>query len=190
MSSVLLCCHKQKSIHLMKSFLNTYGYHDIVPAIDVNAAHKQISIRSFDLVVIDLPFTMNHQELSFLLTMNEICNAAMIAIIKEREANLMRDKLAEAGVFTLIKPIQQDIFTQLLSFIKAANCRCEHLIKRQEQLIKKIQEIKLVDRAKCLLIEHTFLSEGEAHKQIEKAAMNDRVTRGVVAKKIIDKYGN
>ena len=46
----------------------------------------------------------------------------------------------------------------------------------------------MIDRAKCLLIENEYLTEEEAHKQIEKTAMNERVTRKAIAQRIIAEY--
>ena len=45
-----------------------------------------------------------------------------------------------------------------------------------------------MDRAKCLLIEHRHLSEAEAHRAIEKQAMDQRLPRARVAQLILDRY--
>ena len=60
-----------------------------------------------------------------------------------------------------------------------------HEIKRLE---KKIEEMRLVNRAKSILMTEKSMSEPDAHRYIEKTAMDRRVSRGQVAEEIIDFY--
>ena len=53
---------------------------------------------------------------------------------------------------------------------------------------KKIDDIRLVDRAKCALIQYRLLTEPEAHKYIEREAMDSRRTRREVAQAILRMY--
>lgn len=66
--------------------------------------------------------------------------------------------------------------------------RLLNLKKENEKLRNKIEEIKIVDRAKLILMENENLNEEQAHKYIEKQAMNERVSRYLVAKDILIKY--
>ncbi len=74
------------------------------------------------------------------------------------------------------------------SFMQFLNVTCQKMdvIRAQkDDLMKKIDEIRLVDRAKCLLIEKFHYSEEKAHYTIEKKAMDNRLSRLQVAKIII-----
>ena len=53
-----------------------------------------------------------------------------------------------------------------------------------------MKEIRLVNRAKWLLIDRYNMSEEEAHKYIEKTAMDNCATRGEIAENIIRTYEN
>ena len=64
------------------------------------------------------------------------------------------------------------------------------LKKENSKLRGKIEEIRLVDRAKCLLIQYLDMTEPEAHRAIEKEAMDRRVTRKEIAKEIVSRYEN
>ncbi|MFQ9680350.1 MAG: ANTAR domain-containing protein [Ruthenibacterium lactatiformans] len=51
-------------------------------------------------------------------------------------------------------------------------------LQRQNNILQqKIDDIRLVDRAKCALIQYRLLTEPEAHKYIEREAMDSRRTR-------------
>jgi len=64
------------------------------------------------------------------------------------------------------------------------------LMERENRsLSAKMAEIRLVNRAKWLLIEKEGMSEEQAHKYIEKLAMDCRVTKGGAAERVLAKYG-
>jgi len=51
-------------------------------------------------------------------------------------------------------------------------------------------DIRIIDRAKCLLISYLNMSEQEAHRYIEKQAMDMRLTKRMIAEGIIKTYEN
>ena len=53
---------------------------------------------------------------------------------------------------------------------------------------EKMEEIRLVNRAKWLLIEKLTMTESDAHRYIEKQAMDQCVSRREIAKGIIQTY--
>ena len=60
--------------------------------------------------------------------------------------------------------------------------------KKAVTLQEKMEEIRLVNRAKWLLIEELKMTEQEAHRYIEKQAMDRCVTRRAVAEQILSTY--
>ena len=52
----------------------------------------------------------------------------------------------------------------------------------------KGEEIRLVDRAKCVLIQVLSMTEPQAHRYLEKEAMDRRVTRREVAEQVLRTY--
>ena len=55
-------------------------------------------------------------------------------------------------------------------------------------LEEKMQEIRLVNHAKWVLIEQLKMTEEQAHKYIEKQAMDRCITRRAVAENILSTY--
>ena len=64
------------------------------------------------------------------------------------------------------------------------------LLLRQEnqRMQEKLAQVRLVSRAKCCLIELGRMTEAEAHRYIEKKAMDTRRDRAEVAQEILDSY--
>ena len=54
--------------------------------------------------------------------------------------------------------------------------------------VYKGEEIRLVDRAKCALIQYLGMSEATAHRYIEKQAMDLRKTKVQIAEGILKTY--
>ena len=53
-------------------------------------------------------------------------------------------------------------------------------------MLDKIAQLRLVDRAKCYLIEKKGYTETDAHRLIEKRAMDTRMSRGEVAQEVLE----
>ena len=60
--------------------------------------------------------------------------------------------------------------------------------KKALSIEEKMEEIRLVNRAKWLLIDELKMSEPDAHRYIEKQAMDRCVSKREVAEEIIKTY--
>ena len=66
----------------------------------------------------------------------------------------------------------------------------KYLQAENAQLKQKIDDMRIIDRAKCLLISCLSMSEQEAHRYIEKQAMDMRETKRAIAEGILKTYEN
>lgn len=55
-----------------------------------------------------------------------------------------------------------------------------------EYLSARLAELRLTGRAKCLLVQHRGMTEAEAHRYLEKTAMDTRRSRAQVAQDVLD----
>ena len=62
------------------------------------------------------------------------------------------------------------------------------MAQKTASIEEKMEEIRLVNRAKWLLIEQLRMTESEAHRYIEKQAMDRCVTKRSIAENIISMY--
>ena len=116
------------------------------------------------------------------------CPARVILIVKSELADDVSAKVEEFGILVVPKPVGRALFYQSLKLISATRRRILNLKQENVKLQKKIEEIRLVDRAKCVLIQHLHFTEAQAHRYIEKQAMDLRVTRREVAENILKTY--
>lgn len=94
----------------------------------------------------------------------------------------------ETGFMTLQSPVAPSLLKQTLAMMATVSHRLHALESRAENLQAKIDELRLVDRAKLLLIQRFNMTEKQAHRFIEKSAMDRCVTRREVAQAIIRTY--
>ena len=82
----------------------------------------------------------------------------------------------------------RQLFFQTVKLIHASRKRVLGLQKENGRLQQKIEEMRLVDRAKCTLVQYLGLTEPQAHRYLEKQAMDMRMTRREVAEEILRTY--
>ena len=91
-------------------------------------------------------------------------------------------------MFTLSKPVSRQTVFQALDWLASARERLRKLEKKTVSIEEKMEEIRIVNRAKWLLIEVLKMTEADAHRYIEKQAMDRCISKRAVAEDIIRTY--
>jgi response regulator NasT len=188
MGSVLIVSSHEKGKDFLSEFLRAHDFSEITTVKSSSEARRLLNQKEdFDLVVINAPLRDEFgEELSLMVT--DISTAGVILIVKSEIADEVSAKVEDYGVFVLPKPLSRQIFFQALKLMAASRRRLLGLQQENVQLQKKIEDIRLVDRAKCVLIQYLNLTEPKAHKFIEKQAMNRRISKREVAEGILNTY--
>ena len=88
----------------------------------------------------------------------------------------------------LSKPFSTTLFVQAMHMAAAGNHRLLRARQENARLQEKIAQVRLVSRAKCCLVEHEHMTEAEAHRYIEKQAMDTRRDRTEIAQEVLENY--
>lgn len=187
MNSVLIVSSSEKSIALFEELLTACSYSEIAVAKRGNEARRILIEKGFDLCIINAPLV---DEFGIELALNIAQKSIMqiLMIVKNELADEISAKVEDYGVFVVAKPVNRQVFWNALKLMAAAHKRMMSLRKENVQLQKKIEDIRYIDRAKCMLIEYFKMSEAEAHRFIEKQAMDMRITKREVAASILKNY--
>lgn len=94
------------------------------------------------------------------------------------------------GFMVLPSPVDPVLLRQSLGMMASASAKLRALEEQAESLKAKMEEIRLVDRAKLILVQQFKMTEKDAHRFIEKNAMDRCVKRSVIAQRIIRTYQN
>ena len=92
------------------------------------------------------------------------------------------------GVLLVSEPFSNTLFLQAIHMASASNHRLQFLRQENNRMQEKLAQVRLVSRAKCCLIQHEQMTEMEAHRYIEKTAMDTRRDRTEVAQDILDSF--
>jgi AmiR/NasT family two-component response regulator len=95
-------------------------------------------------------------------------------------------RAVEAGVLAfLAKPLRPAELPPALDLAVSRFRDLEAVRRENEDLRKKLEARRLVDRAKAILIERLGLTEAEAHRRLQKTAMDTRRPIGAVAQAVL-----
>lgn len=115
-------------------------------------------------------------------------NLGVLVIVGHDIFEQVAGRVEPYGVVVLAKPVVRAELIQAIRILRVVREKLLRLEARATSLESKMKEIRLVNRAKWLLIDRLKMSEEEAHRYIEKVAMDDCVSKGVVAEDIIKTY--
>lgn len=90
--------------------------------------------------------------------------------------------------FPLAKPIGKNALTQGIQLASGAFRQISRLSTENEVLQRKMEDFKVIDRAKCTLVGVLKMNEKQAHRYIQKQAMDQRVKPRVIAESILKTY--
>ena len=111
----------------------------------------------------------------------------LLLVRAEQYADLCWQATA-AGVLILSKPTPSALLLQSLTLLCGTRERLRRMEQKTVSMEDRMEEIRLVNRAKWVLIDQLRMTEQEAHRYIEKNAMDTRRDRAEIAQEILDSY--
>ena len=181
---VLIVSSSEKFNTSVAALLPEAYYSPVNIVRSVAAAERALLEQFYDFVFVNLPLPDDYGT-RFAI---DICNdkdAVVLVYIRAEQYEEIHAKVFEQGVFTLPKPTSAQMISQALEWMAATRERLRKLKKKTITIEEKMEEIRLVNRAKWYLIDKMKLTETEAHRYIEKQAMDRCKTRREIAENII-----
>jgi AmiR/NasT family two-component response regulator len=189
MENVMIVSSSDKGVLYISEMLNSALVCIITAVRSGSEARRMLLERDFDLVIINAPLRDETGE-SLALHVASKEFTQVILLVKREFFEVMSAVCENEGILTISKPVNKYIFMSALSLARSAYNKLRKVHHENDQLRKKIEDIRIVDRAKCILISLFNMSEKEAHRYIEKQAMDMRITKRAVAERIIKTYEN
>ena len=189
MDSVLITTPTEKSVAFFTEMLSQSSVSQIVTTRSCGEARRVLFERDFDLVIINAPLPDESGE-GFARHIAAKGVSQVILIVKTEHFDDVSAVCEDDGVMVIAKPISRPVFWSALKLASATQSRLKKMHNENSRLKQKIEDIRIVNRAKYILISHLNMSEQEAHRYIEKQAMDRRFAKRVVAEGIIKTYEN
>lgn len=162
-------------------------YWPVTTVHSISEARRKNVDNAFDIVLINAPLPGDFG-MGFAIDICRSSGAGVLLLVKKELFDDVYAKVVGHGVITLSKPTNMQMVAQNLRILCATRERMRQMEEKQATVEEKIQEIRLVNRAKWLLIECLSMTEPEAHRYIEKQSMDLRISKREVAEDIIKTY--
>lgn len=185
--NILLVCDKPSFAKSIRALLQQHmdcRVHTVASALQGRRCARE---EEYDIILVNSPLEFD-LGVDFVKTLVKITYAAVVILTPADIVKDVLDQVADQGVLVLGKPLRKDQFIAEVDSAYLASQRTRVIYVENVRLKKKIRELKVVDRAKVLLVEYLKLSEEQAHKYIEQQAMELRKSRAEIAQSIINTY--
>ena len=185
--SVLIVSAAESFNDALSALLPNSKYSPTHLVSNISAAKRALAERAFDFIIINSPLPDDVGTRFAIDTANSNESVVLLMVRTELQEEIY-DKVAEHGVFVLSKPTSKPTMMTALSWLSSAREKLRKTEKKTLSIEEKMEEIRIVNRAKWLLIRELKLDEPEAHRYIEKQAMDRCISKRIVAEEIIKTY--
>ncbi|WP_407427622.1 ANTAR domain-containing response regulator [Treponema sp.] len=179
--SVLVVTHDTKISSLVSTVLIPPLF-ELSVCNDFNEARRKCGERNFNIVLVDFA---DGEGTDFAVDISDSLSTVLL-LAPLQHFDEISYKVEGYGILTLTTPFDQFYFYNMIKVAIAVQYKVQILSSKATQLKEKMEEIRLVNRAKMLLMQNKSMTEQEAHRYIEKQAMDTGSKKTAVAKLIIE----
>ena len=163
------------------------GYPRPVIVASGGEARRRLGEKDFAVVVINTPLPDEFGRELAIQTVES--GLDVIFLCAAPQADKIAAGLEKYGVLVLPKPLSRQQAAFAVRLLRAGRQRMQKIADQNRRLTKRLDEARVICQAKCLLALHAGLTEEEAHRLIEKRAMDARISSREAAQAIIRTYG-
>lgn len=154
---------------------------------DAKSAWRVISKEKPDIVIINTPLPDDFGT-SLALDVSETDGVCVLLFTRAENFSELSSVLMPHGVLTLPKPTSPELTEEVVELMCATRERLRRIEIKKSFAEERMEDIRVVNKAKWFLIEQLKMTEQEAHRYIEKQAMDRCVTKRVIAENILSTY--
>ena len=185
--SVLVVSSAQKFNDALSSMLPYSDYYPVCFVSNIAAAKRELLDKTYDFVIINAPLPDDYGT-RFAIDTCVKSGTVVLLLLRSDSYEEINAKVTSHGVFTLQKPTPTQTLQQGLKWMASARERLRQLESKAITIEEKMEEIRLVNRAKWILIEQLKMTEQEAHRHVEKQPMDRCCSKKEIALGIIKTY--
>ncbi|HEY7330410.1 MAG TPA: ANTAR domain-containing protein [Gemmataceae bacterium] len=111
---------------------------------------------------------------------------AAVAITGDRDQELVRRAIEEHVLAYLVKPVEEHQLGPALMVARAQFAELSELSKENISLRQALQNRKIIERAKGVLMKRYRWTEAEAFRRLQRGAMNRRTTMVELAQNVLN----
>lgn len=183
--NALVVSSSPKTCESIKSLLQKNQFSQIFVGSSAGEARRILSDIPIDILLINTPLS-DEFGTQFALDVANNSGTGVLLFVKSENYEAVSYKVESAGVLTMSRPVSPQLFSQSLRLIIATRAKLKNLYEKNSDLQEKMKEVRILNRAKWLLVDKKKMSEPDAHRYIEKNAMDRCVRKKVIALEVIE----
>ena len=182
---VIVVSTSTKSLPLFKEMLKNSNLKGIIQVPSVIDAKQKLRQEDYDLVIIQTP-CQDEFGTKGALEIARSYRVSVLLLVKNSIYDQVSYQVRESDVFVVSLPSTAQVLYQSIQFSMVHRNMIIQMEKEIQKHKKKLQDEKIIMRAKLFLIENYHWTEDKAHHFIEKMAMDSSKTKLLVSKEILD----
>ena len=182
--SVLVVTGSDKIYDFMVELLPQKEFYPVSRASTSGEARRVLVSQQYDILVINAPLPDDFGiDLALDYADSPMC---IMLMVKDEIYDQVTYQVIDSGIVTISKPSTKPIVYSSMKLLSALSAKLKRFEKKNRTLEEKMADIRMINHAKCLIIDKKKMTEEEAHHMIEHRAMERRITKREAAREIID----
>lgn len=186
--SVLLVSAAEKMNNVLKARFTGERYETLTIVDSIAKAQRKLDERDYDFVVINAPLPDDFGR-KFAVDAVTDSERVSLLIVRSDMYDEISSSMTSRGVMIVKRPLDENRIDEMLNVMITIRERLRGIRKKTQTLEEKMEEIRIVNRAKWALIKSCHMTEDEAHRYIQKQAMDLCLSKKETAESILKTYG-
>ena len=185
MSSVILIGARSSRMSVLNRALIEYGFEVVFRQEGVDDLLTSVSLHSPDILILGLE-TPDQKVLEALSTLNQKRPLPVVMFVEQTSENIVQRAIQSGVNAYIVADLQPQRLKTIIDVAVARFHEYQTLKVELEQTKSRLEDRKILDRAKGMLMDRQKINEEEAYRALRKMAMDKGETLSVVAKNVID----
>ena len=183
--NVMLAISNNQVAHKIKHVLTYAGYH--VPEICTsgNEAIRHVRLSPPEILLINFEMhDISGLEAARIVGAENLCS--VILMVGNAQKDYVYDSIKDYDITILVKPLNKISMINTVDIVLQARIRMHNLSRQLEKAKSDLENRKIIEKAKGILMKSKYISEGEAYRRIQKMSMDNRVSMCDVSMRICE----
>jgi len=185
LNTVMIAVPDKESAHKIKHVLSRAGYHIADVCTSGNEAIRRVRLTPPDILLINFELNdINGLDVAKIVGDENLCSVVLMLGSGQRDHAMA--SIADNDITLLLKPLNKLALLNTMDVVLQNRDRMAKLARKLEKAKEDLEDRKVIEKAKGILMRKKYISEGEAYRRIQKMSMDNRVSMRQVAEQICE----
>lgn len=185
--SILIVSQSEQLNSFVKKVVSDGRFSTIEFRRSAAQAAQELLNRHYDVILVNAPLP-DEFGTGFVMDICTRYTSGVLVLTPGDVADDVTERVIDYGVVVLAKPLTNRALARNLRHLTAIQNKMRETEEKVLTLEERIKEMRTVNQAKCLLIEKEQMSEADAHRYLNRTAMDRCISKRILAEEIIEKY--